>query len=155
MIYIVLDGVPPSDNQAYFNNPAGGRTLTKAGTRYKKDVIQHIIKHHANETRQLRKDVALGCLIAYGFPEMFNKGWPDKAKTKFKRIDVSNRDKLLHDAIVEATTVDDSQIAFDYKYKYLAEKPLTTIYIWNEDDEPIGQRLLAAFDAIVRGSLQV
>ena len=150
MIYIVLNSLPPSSNQAYFNHPAGGRALTKAATKYKKDVIQHIVKHHATETGQLRKDVTIGCLIAYGFPDLINKGWPKKAKARYKKDDLANRPKLLQDAICEATSMDDSQICFDYKYKFKSEKPETHIYIWNEEDEPLGQRLLGAFHDIVR-----
>lgn len=155
MICIVLPSLPPSSNQAYFNHPAGGRALTKAATKYKKDVVAHIVKHHATETGQLRKDATIGCLIAYGFPELTNKGWPKKASTRYKKNDLANRPKLLQDAICEATAMDDSQICFDYKYKYQSEKAETRIYIWNEEDEPFGQRLLGAFDEIVRRALAV
>jgi Holliday junction resolvase RusA-like endonuclease len=118
-------------------------------------VVQHIVKHHATETGQLRKDATIGCLIAYGYPDLLTKGWPKKAKARYKKDDLANRPKLLQDAIVEATSMDDSQICFDYKYKYLSDKPQTHIYIWNEEDEPFGQRLLGAFHEIVRSAVPV
>lgn len=162
MIYIVLESLPPSSNQAYFNAPSkkgkggamqrGGRVLTAAGKAYKKEVVNHIAKHHGMQTQQLKKDATIGCLIAYGFPDMLSKGWPETAQWRYRKNDLANRPKLLQDAIVEATAIDDSQICFDYKYKYQSEKPQTTIYIWNEDEEPFGRKLLAAFDAIVRGT---
>jgi Holliday junction resolvase RusA-like endonuclease len=167
MIYIVLDSLPPSANQAYFNLPSkkskkegegmevGGRVLTKAGKAYKQGVINHIAKHHGMQTQELRKDATISCLIAYGFPDMLSKGWPEKAKSRYRKNDLANRPKLLQDAISEATSMDDSQICFDFKYKYPSEKPQTTIYIWNEDEQPYGQRLLAAFDAIIRGTVQM
>jgi len=166
MIYIILNSLPPSSNQAYFNLPArkgakgegvirGGRALTKAGSAYKKEVINHIAKNHGMQTQQLKKDAAIGCLIAYGFPDMYSKGWPKNAISKYRKNDLANRPKLLQDAIVEATSIDDSQICFDYKYKYLSAEPQTTIYIWNEDEEPFGQQLIAAFGAIIGSARQV
>lgn len=169
MIYIVLNSLPPSSNQAYINLPShkkkgkpggkeeggmsrGGRVLSSAGKAYKKEVINHIVKHHGMQTQQLKKNATIGCLIAYGFPDMYSKGFPENAQWRFRKNDLANRPKLLQDAIVEATAFDDSQICFDYKYKYQSEEPQTTIYIWNEDDEPIGQRLIAAFASIVRGA---
>lgn len=168
MIYIVLDSLPPSSNQAYVNLPShkgkkgengekggmvrGGRVLSSAGKAYKKEVINHIVKHHGMQTQQLRKDATISCMIAYGFPEMYSKGWPDKAQWRFRKNDLANRPKLLQDAIVEATAIDDSQICFDFKYKYESEKEQTTIYIWNEDDEHFGKQLISAFDAIIRGA---
>lgn len=165
MIYIVLDDLPPSSNQAYFNLPSkkkktggmerSGRVLTKAGKAYKQKVINHIAKNHGFETQELRKDATISCLIAYGFPDMYSKGWPTTAKSRFRMNDLMNRPKLLQDAIVEATCMDDSQICFDFKYKYQSEEPSTTIYIWNEDEQPFGRQLLAAFDAIIRGPVQM
>lgn len=151
MIYIVMKGVPPSANKAYWDNPKGGRILTTAGKAYKRDTVQYIVKNHANQTRELRKNATISCLIAYGFHNMMNMTWPEKADWRYKRLDLSNRAKLLQDAIVEATAIDDSQICFDFSYKYHAEEDLTTIYIWNEDEEPFGQRLLASFESIIRG----
>lgn len=159
MIRIVLDNLPPSSNNAYINLPAktkkggkgvqrGGRVLSDEGKKYKKMVIDHLVKHHAPQLKVLRKNATIGCLIAYGFPEMYSKGFPDKAENRFRKNDLANRPKLLQDAIVEATSMDDSQICFDYKYKFPSEKPQTVVYIWNEDDEPIGARLLSAFAAI-------
>lgn len=153
MIYIVMEGLPPSSNQAYWDKPNGGRILTKAGAKYKKDVVQHILKNHAMETQQLAKDVTIGCLLCFGFPDLFNEGWPKKAKSRYKRQDVENRPKLLIDAIKEATSMDDSQICFHNKYKYKSEKPQTTVYIWDEDKEPFGQRLLTHFGELIRGSI--
>jgi Holliday junction resolvase RusA-like endonuclease len=165
MIYIVLDSLPPSSNQAYFNAPSkkgkngamqrGGRVLTTAGKAYKSEVVNHIAKHHGMQTQQLKKDATIGCLIAYGFPDLLSKNWPEKAQWRYRKNDLANRPKLLQDAIVEATSIDDSQICFDYKYKYASEKPQTTIYIWNEDEEPFGQQLLAAFTSIIGRALQV
>lgn len=158
MIYIQLPSLPPSANQAYFNLPSkktdkgfqrGGRALTKAGKAYKEEVVNHIVKHHGMQTQQLKKNVAISCLIAYGFPNMFTQGFPDKAKHRFTIQDLANRPKLLQDAICEATVIDDSQICFDFKYKYQSQEPETRIWIWNEDEEPIGQRLLGAFSQIV------
>jgi Holliday junction resolvase RusA-like endonuclease len=157
MIYVYLEGLPPSANQAYFNLPSkktnkgvqrGGRGLTKAGKAYKQAVVQHIVQHHAMQTGQLKKEASIGMLTAYGFPNMLSKGYPQEAKHRFIKQDLANRPKLLQDAICEATVIDDSQICFDYKYKYQSGIEETRIWIWNEDEEPIGQQLLGAFSTI-------
>lgn len=165
MIYIKLDSLPPSANQAYFNLPSrrskkagkgggmvpGGRALTKAGKAYKETVVNHIVKHHGMQTQELKKDACISCFVAYGIPDMYNSGWPDEAKSRYKKIDLANFPKLLQDAICEATSMDDRQICFDYKYKYQSEKPETSIYIWNEDETPIGRQLLGVFASIIGG----
>lgn len=148
MIYIILESLPPSVNQAYWNNPKGGRVLTKAGKAYKADVTNYLVKHHATDLKQLKKNAALGVLVALGFPDMLTNGFPDKAKHRFTRLDIDNRSKLLMDAIVEATSIDDSQFLYDFKYKYHSDRPQTIIYLWNEDGERIGQQLLGSFAQI-------
>ncbi len=110
MIVISLPDLPPSSNKAYWDNPNGGRVLTKAGKAYKTGVTQHVIKYHAHQTRELRKDATLSLLVAFGFPTLFNKGWPEKATHRYKKLDLDNRYKLLQDAIMDATAIDDSQI---------------------------------------------
>jgi Holliday junction resolvase RusA-like endonuclease len=148
VIYIYLDSLPPSSNTAYYNNPKAGRVLTKSGKKYKLDVVQHIVKNHAHQTQELEKNSSIGALIAYGFPNLLNKNFPDKSKERFKRVDVNNRSKLLIDAVKEATAIDDSQICYDFEYKYHSEKEETHIWVWNEDKNNVGGQILRAFAQI-------
>lgn len=149
MIYIQLPNLPPTENNAFFNLPKGGRKLTKAAEKYKADTVAHIVKHHATETGELKKDQAIGCFLCFGLPKFFTAGWPSKAKHRFVRQDVLNLPKLLIDAIVEATSIDDSQLCFANTYKYQSESPETRIYIWNEEGRNVGAQLLGAFAAII------
>ena len=47
--------------------------------------------------------------VDFYFETIINKGWPTKAKSRYKKFDVANREKLLLDALSKATAVDDSQ----------------------------------------------
>jgi Holliday junction resolvase RusA-like endonuclease len=148
MIFIELEGLPPTSNHAYIDTPHG-RVLTKAGKKYKADVVAHIVKYHAVQTKELAKEATIGCFVAYGMPNLLTAGWPKKAKHRYTKQDLTNFPKLLQDAIVEASAIDDSQICFDYKYKYQSQKAETKVWIWNEDHEPTGARLVHHFGFLI------
>lgn len=149
MIYIHLPGLPPSENNAYFQLPKGSRVLTKAGKKYKADTIAHIVKHHATETRELKMDATIGGFLCFGFDNLYVKSWPKRGKNRFVKRDLLNCPKLLMDAITEATAIDDSQLCFGFTYKYPAESAETRIYLWNEDESNVGAQVLGAFAEII------
>ena len=55
--------------------------------------------------------------VYYFLPALFNKGWPSKAKTRFKRRDVSNLVKVLEDVLSECLGIDDSCFTEEYIQK--------------------------------------
>jgi Holliday junction resolvase RusA-like endonuclease len=46
--------------------------------------------------------------LEFHLPALVNKGWPKKAKTKYKRKDVSNLIKIIEDLLSWCLGVDDS-----------------------------------------------
>jgi Holliday junction resolvase RusA-like endonuclease len=46
--------------------------------------------------------------LEFYLPSLFNKGWPKKAKTKYKRKDVSNLIKIVEDLLSWCLGIDDS-----------------------------------------------
>jgi len=46
--------------------------------------------------------------LDFYLPALVNKGWPKKAKTKYKRKDVSNLVKVIEDLLSNCLGVDDS-----------------------------------------------
>jgi len=160
MIYVELPGLPLTDNHAYFTLPkrrkadgkkaSGGRALTKAGKEYKLNVRNAIIKSHPSALREIRKNSTVGIVIALGFTDIYNKGYPNETSTRYKRQDVLNRTKLLNDAIGDAVSYDDSQIVISGPHwKYEAQREETKFYIWNEDDFPIGRALVDTFAKLI------
>jgi Holliday junction resolvase RusA-like endonuclease len=157
MIYIYLPFLPPSMNHMYDNIPrrkvgnkfiGGGRRLTNSGKKFKNDVKQVVLKHHATQTGELNPSDGIGIYAAFGFPNLFNKGYPEKTDARYKKLDVSNRRKALDDGLAEVINIDDSQIVYTTDNKYLSEIEETHIWIWNEDVEKIGARLTQSFASI-------
>jgi hypothetical protein len=109
MLCFRINGVPPTVNHAYFNLPRGGRTLSKEGKKYKVETAAYLVRTYPAELQQLKKNVAYGVAIKLYFEKILNDTWPEKAESRYKRIDASNRIKLLEDAFITAAGTDDSQ----------------------------------------------
>jgi len=103
---------PPSVNKAYATTRSGRRLLTSEGKLYKQSIRDVIGQKYSAYTPELS---GLGdkplCLTVKLYTRTENKGWSEgKAKNRYKRVDVSNRVKLLEDALFEALGVDDSLV---------------------------------------------
>jgi Holliday junction resolvase RusA-like endonuclease len=132
-----LDNIPPSVNHAYVNIRGGGRTLSKAGLGYKNEVKVHLTKNYRKELMVLKPDTQTVIKIVLGIPTMFNESFGDKkgAASKYKKIDISNRVKLLEDVIKDVTNVDDSCTEALMIVKKVTEKEQTEIYISQEPSD--------------------
>ena len=100
---------PPSVNKAYATTRSGRRLLTSEGKLYKQSVRDIIGQRYSAVTPELNR---LGqhplSLTVKIYTSVENRGWLEgKAKNRYKRVDVSNRVKLLEDALFEALGVDD------------------------------------------------
>lgn len=137
MISILLTGLPPTSNHAYFNLPKGGRKLTKEGEKYKTETSTFITKNCQPLIRDIKLNHAYG--IVFGVElDILNKTWPETAKTRYKRLDVDNRIKLLQDAVVEALGIDDSQLMSSGIFKrHSAELELTYVVVYDYESEHV------------------
>lgn len=140
MIHITLLGIPLSSNHAYFNHPRGGRALTKEGKKYKVETTTYIARAYPAALATIRKNEPYCVYFRLYIPDVENSGWPKKAENRYKTLDVSNRVKLLEDALKDACGIDDSQ-----HFIVIVEKrpgqPKTEIFMWNLQEEvpPIGE----------------
>lgn len=110
---------PPSVNKAYATTRSGRRLLTSEGKLFKQSVRDTIGQKYAAVTPELYNlgSVPL-CLTVTLYTQTENKGWlQGKAKNRYKRVDVSNRVKLLEDAVFEALGVDDCLVFSLHVYK--------------------------------------
>jgi Holliday junction resolvase RusA-like endonuclease len=130
-----MAGLPPSANHAYFNLPRGGRTLSKEGKGYKTETSAFLIRHHQADIRNIKKNWPYGLAIKLTFKDMYNETWPGKAATRYKKIDVSNRIKLLEDAVVDSLGIDDSQILAVLAVKQVGQPEATHVIIWDYESE--------------------
>ena len=105
--------LPPTVNKAYKNIGKGRRALTTEGKSFKRRLIDSVIPRFSVDplAKDLIQDnVALDVSITLHLHNIENKGWPKKCKTRYKRIDISNRIKLLEDALFDCFGVDDCNV---------------------------------------------
>lgn len=107
--------MPPSDNDIYTDIIVRRgkrqfviRELTTDARAYKRRVKQEVASLFLKTTDSFKKDIPYTCLVRVFFKKIFNLGWPNKAKTRYKREDAQDRIKLATDSVAEAIGVDDS-----------------------------------------------
>jgi Holliday junction resolvase RusA-like endonuclease len=106
----VLLPMPPSVNKAYVSL-RNRRILSTEGKLYKQAVRDKIGEQYALTPLPNLENTPLELSIELTFTDVENAGWSKgKAKNRYKRIDVSNRVKLLEDALFETLDVDDSLV---------------------------------------------
>jgi Holliday junction resolvase RusA-like endonuclease len=148
MIRMVFPGLPISVNEAYMTiHKRKGkkviplRPMTEEGKAYKRIVMGRIASEYSQEIRSMKIDVVYGLAVQLRMKKLVNAGWPDKAKTRYKKSDASNRLKLLEDAICAACGIDDSQfftVIIDKMECRQDEPESTTVWLWKEpDDDPL------------------
>jgi len=115
-----LLSMPPSSNNIYFNIQGGGRGLTGEARSWKKKATTEIINQNQLQfAKALDPNVKYELVLHFYFEQIENKGCNEfftkgakagqrKAETRWKRMDLSNRIKLVEDALKDAIAVDDS-----------------------------------------------
>jgi len=109
--------LPPSVNRLYTVRN-GRKILSGEAKRYKNkikiDLLSQLIGY-----KHLGHNTPLSFTYDFYFSDMYNKGFPKSAKTLFKKKDVSNKIKLIEDAVCEVLDVDDSQVVHMEVNKWL------------------------------------
>ena len=102
--------MPPSVNKLYAT-VRGKRIMTAQGKAVKREIVQLVVAHVATMPDLFRAESRLRLTVDLYFAAVENAGWSKgKAKNRYKRIDVSNRAKLLEDALFSGIGIDDSLI---------------------------------------------
>lgn len=97
--------LPPTDNNIYVNL-SFGRALRSDAKRYKALVKESAARVAIKHELSFRQHVACQVRV-HLFMDMYTKGWPKNAKWKFRKLDATNRTKLLLDALAESVGIDD------------------------------------------------
>jgi Holliday junction resolvase RusA-like endonuclease len=109
---IVYPELPPTSNHIYVR----GTMLTQKAREYGERFAHYMAVNHLHEINKLNPDGIYSLSLHFYFPTLVNETWnnpevkPSKrAKSRYKRLDLSNRVKLLEDCIRDALAIDDSQ----------------------------------------------
>lgn len=140
MIHMVFDGVPPTVNKAYFEKAVRKgkqlipvRTLTTKGRAYKREFSTEMVRRYSQQLSFITKNEPYALSIRLYLPELLNKGWPQTTQSRYKKLDASNRIKLLEDAIVDAIGIDDSHFMQVSVEKAYGPKEETHVWIWKTE----------------------
>jgi len=146
LIYIDLPYLPPTTNHAYQSQirsirgkRVAVRVLSEEGRKFKREASSDILKEAV--TFQTSRDKRYGLAIVFNLTRLENATWPKKTQNRFSRVDVSNRIKLLEDALAETLGIDDSQFfpIVVTKAKGNTESGSTRILVWSEEEDRVGQ----------------
>jgi Holliday junction resolvase RusA-like endonuclease len=107
-IKLEIDEMPPSVNRLY-TVARGRKILSQEGRAYIART-KLALAEQLCDYRGFGRDEPLLMTYDFFFESIYNKGFPEKAKTKYKKIDVSNRLKVLEDVVCELLAIDDSQV---------------------------------------------
>ena len=101
--------MPPSVNKLYYVRN-GRKALSSEGRALKEQMKTAVsLLCVSNPAVGDLTNTPLTLHLVFYFPEIENRGWSQKkTTTRYKRVDVSNRVKLVEDAICEALGIDDS-----------------------------------------------
>lgn len=134
MIYMKLNELPPSSNQAY---AIVGKmmVLTSKGRKFKKESTAYLAKTYPLELARLKPNRPLVLYARFHLLNLQNKGWPEKAESRYKKFDASNRVKLLEDVLKDVAAVDDSNNMMFIPHKIQGAVEHTEIWIWDLETE--------------------
>jgi len=76
--------------------------------KFKAAATMEILKGLDFNQEPLQKDTGYRLSLYFYMPSLFNKGYPKKAKTKYKRRDVTNLVKVFEDLLCDVYGIDDS-----------------------------------------------
>jgi hypothetical protein len=146
--FVILPFLPPTSNHIYVSNRAGTRFLSSEAKTFKTRAITHIQTECLAHISRLDRGAIYKVWYAFFFaPEdilnmTFGTGKKGSAVTRYKRMDVENRIKLVADALATAIGIDDCQF-FEGGHTKLSASltlgiPQIHIFLTTEDPRRFG-----------------
>ncbi|MAP23266.1 MAG: hypothetical protein CL582_20255 [Alteromonadaceae bacterium] len=99
--------LPPSVNRMYVYTRQGPRPSSDM-KKFKAKASTALTKQISFTDKPLKKNTPYKLYLDFHLQKLLNKGWPKKAKTKFKKRDVSNLIKVVEDLLSWCLGIDDS-----------------------------------------------
>lgn len=114
--FVILPFLPPTSNNIYVNARGGkGRFLSPEAKKFKLQAISHIQSTCLAKITNLDRGAIYAVWYAFYFPlediinKTFGEGKKNSAESRYKRMDVENRIKLVADSLATAIGIDDCQ----------------------------------------------
>lgn len=114
--FVILPFLPPTSNNIYVNARGGkGRFLSAEAKKFKLRAVALIQSHCLAQIARLDRTAVYQVWYAFYFPPedilntTFGSGKKGAAETRYKRMDVENRLKLVADSLATAIGIDDCQ----------------------------------------------
>ena len=133
VLKMVYGELPPTSNKIYFR----GTILTKTAREYAERFSMVISREYLPAINQLDPNALYAVHLHFYFETVVNATYNDpdtpaskRAKSRYKRFDLTNRIKLLEDCVRDALAIDDSQTFIACQEKHMDPRnPRVEIYI--------------------------
>lgn len=142
VLKIVYGEIPPTSNKLYFR----GTILTKVAREYAERFAMVVAREHLPAINQLNPEALYAMHLHFYFETVVNDSFRNpkvpaskRAKSRYKKFDLTNRIKLLEDCVRDALAIDDSQTFVASQEKYMDPKnPRVEIFIHEVDPTLFG-----------------
>jgi Holliday junction resolvase RusA-like endonuclease len=132
--FVVLPFLPPTSNNIYVSGRGGVRFLSKEAKNFKLKAIAFIQSTCMSKITKLDPGSLYRVWYVFKFPEeeLINKtygsGKKGAAQSRYKRMDVENRVKIVADSLATAIGIDDSQF-FEGGHSKIVGEPQVQIFL--------------------------
>lgn len=113
ILTVSYPALPPTSNRIYFK----GTQLTAAARQYAEDFSHYVTQHYLHQTMKANPEGIFAVHLRFYFNSLQNESWQNpnfkpskRAKSRYKRIDLDNRIKLLTDCVRDMLDIDDSRV---------------------------------------------
>lgn len=137
-LHIVYRELPPSSNKIYFR----GTILTRKAREYAERFSFTVTREYLHLLNDIDPSKIYAISIHFYFESVLNETFNDprvpeqkRAKTRYKKVDLSNRVKLLEDCVRDAIGVDDSH-TFEMQTVKLMDRTNPRVEIFVRDVDP-------------------
>lgn len=135
-ILIVYPDMPPTSNKLYFK----GTRLTSVARAYAEKFSYHVVRQHLPQISMLNKKGVYALHLRFYMSNLINQSYfsskKTRAETPYKRVDLSNRIKLLEDCVRDALSIDDCQTFAASQEKHYVPEGQERVEILVQEIEP-------------------
>lgn len=105
-----IPSIPPSTNHAYIRTGRGKRVMHPEARKWVEETRNDLLRRYPSAFTPdfFEPNTPYALSIIFWMPDLYTKGWPKKAQSRYKTFDVTNHVKLLEDILVQLTGVDDA-----------------------------------------------